>query len=46
MFFRLNNNEDYKGTGIGLSTTRNIIEEMGGKITVCSKIGKGATFTP
>ncbi len=44
MFYRLNNNEEYKGTGIGLSTTKNIIEEMGGKITVSATIGKGATF--
>jgi len=44
MFYRLNNNEEYKGTGIGLSTTKNIIEEMGGKITVSSAIDKGATF--
>lgn len=44
MFYRLNNNEDYKGTGIGLSTTKNIIEEMGGKITASAIIGKGASF--
>ena len=34
-----------KGTGIGLSLVQNIIKEMGGTITVESKLGHGATFS-
>ena len=33
-----------KGTGLGLLTTRKIIKEHGGKISVHSKPGKGARF--
>ncbi len=34
-----------KGTGLGLATSFGIIEEHGGKISVRSKVGEGATFT-
>jgi two-component system NtrC family sensor kinase len=34
-----------KGTGLGLSVTYGIIERMGGKIAVHSKMGRGTTFT-
>jgi signal transduction histidine kinase/CheY-like chemotaxis protein len=33
-----------KGTGLGLSLSYGIIQEHGGKITVCSEPGHGATF--
>ena len=34
-----------KGTGLGLLTTRKIVQEHGGKITLNSRKGKGTTFT-
>ncbi|MBW2618617.1 MAG: HAMP domain-containing histidine kinase, partial [Deltaproteobacteria bacterium] len=34
-----------KGTGLGLSVCYGIIDKMGGRITVKSEAGRGATFT-
>lgn len=34
-----------QGAGLGMAITKNIIDMMGGKITVESEVGKGSTFT-
>jgi len=43
-FERLGQPNDVEGAGIGLMVTKELIEKMGGKIGVNSKLGKGTTF--
>ena len=37
--------KQYDGTGLGLTITKQIIEMMGGTVTLESELGKGSTFT-
>jgi signal transduction histidine kinase len=34
-----------RGTGLGLTLARSIAEDMGGKLTVSTKLGQGSAFT-
>ena len=44
VFSRLVTDEEFEGTGIGLSIVRRIIERHHGKIWVDTELGKGSTF--
>jgi signal transduction histidine kinase len=35
---------DVSGVGLGLYLARNVMEQMGGRITVDSEVGQGSTF--
>ena len=36
---------DVSGVGLGLYLARNVMERMGGRISVESEVGRGSTFT-
>jgi chemotaxis family two-component system sensor kinase Cph1 len=45
LFHRLHRREDFGGGGgVGLATTRRLVEQIGGKIWLKSSVGEGSTF--
>jgi two-component system sensor kinase FixL len=44
LFQTLNRKDEFESTGIGLTVTKKIVEQYGGRIRVESKLGEGATF--
>ena len=44
VFQRLHSEDDYPGTGIGLSICQKIVKHYGGKIWIESKLNQGSTF--
>jgi PAS domain S-box-containing protein len=44
IFSRVHSEEEYEGTGIGLSIVKKAVEKMGGRVGVESELGRGSRF--
>lgn len=44
MYYQVKGNRHATGTGIGLAVSKQIVEAMGGEISVTSELGKGSSF--
>jgi len=45
LFKRLHTSDQYIGTGLGLASSKKIVERLGGNLSLSSELGKGSIFT-